>query len=204
MRLLLVCLLLGALPATGKDQPAEAPVVLYEKLEQKAPESVMSAMRAQLAEVMEPLGFQFEWRSLNAARGSEVVAELAVITFRGRCDTMGLTSRSIIPPALGWTHISDGVILPFSEVDCDRVRDFVQKSLLVEAQAVRDELFGRALARVLAHELYHVFAQTTHHVSCGVAKAAYTVSDLLNPEFEFEKLETGLFKKVAARREITP
>ncbi len=198
------CLLLGVMPATGSDQPAEAPVVLYEKFEKQAPESVLRAMRAELAEVMEPLGFRFEWRELKAAGGSDVVSELAVITFRGRCDTNGMMSRSIVPSALGWTHMSDGVILPFSEVDCDGVREFVQRELSPEPAKLRDELYGKALARILAHELYHVFANTTHHASCGVAKAAYSVTDLLSRNFQFEKLEPGFLRKLASRNVSAP
>jgi hypothetical protein len=200
----LVCLLLAALPAFGNDQPAEAPVVLYQKLEHAMAEPVMRALRSELAEIMKPLGYDFQWRSLDVTSAQEVVSELAVITFRGRCEVFGLGNRSVVPPALGWTHMSDGVILPFSEVDCDRVREFLQRELMRERAPVRDELFGKALARVLAHELYHVFAHTAHHVSCGVAKSSYSVSDLLSDEFEFEKLEPDLFRKIAARHELTP
>ncbi len=204
MRMLMWCLLLGVTPAIGSDQPVEAPVVLYEKFEKPASESVMRAMRAELSQVMEPLGFRFEWRELSAAGGADVVSELAVITFRGRCDTTGMVARTIVPSALGWTHMSDGVILPFSEVDCNRVRDFVQRVLAPETAKVRDELFGKALARVLAHELYHVFGNTTHHASCGVAKASYSVTDLLSRDFQFEKLEPGFLRKLAARHEVAP
>lgn len=204
MRPLLLCLLLGVVPGFGKDEPAVATVTLYEKFEQDAPQGVVVALRTELAELMEPFGMQLEWRSLAAAQGSEVVAELAVITFRGRCDAENLAPQSIVPQALGWTHVSDGMILPFSEVDCDRVREFVQKELATNPETVRKTMLGRALARVLAHELYHVFGQTAHHVSCGVAKAAYTVSDLMADSFLFEKLELDLFRKLVTRREATP
>jgi len=58
-----------------------------------------------------------------------------------------------------------------------------------EADYVRcDVVFGRAIARVLAHELYHVLARTESHAAKGVAQRALSGSDLaadqlgLNPE----------------------
>ena len=97
--------------------------------------------------------------------------------------------KEVHPGALGWTHVSDGAILPFSEIDCDRIRQFVQKELLYRKPAEREEIFGRAIARVVAHELYHIFANTHHHGSDGVAKAAYTVQELLSDDFVFEEAQ---------------
>ncbi len=54
----------------------------------------------------------------------------------------------------------------------------------------REGAYGRALGRVLAHELYHIFGNTTHHASEGVAKESYTVQDLLTEEFQFEAKES--------------
>ena len=42
---------------------------------------------------------------------------------------------------------------------------------------------GRALGRVLAHELYHIFANTTKHARAGIAKSCYTAPELLADEF---------------------
>jgi hypothetical protein len=49
-----------------------------------------------------------------------------------------------------------------------------------------DALYGRALARVLAHELFHVLAQTPHHAESGVAQSAVTGRSLLGFRFEFD------------------
>jgi len=85
--------------------------------------------------------------------------------------------------------VSDGMVLPFSDVDCDAIRGFLQKQLLSTPEAEREETFGRALGRVLAHELYHVLAGTSNHGACGVAKSGYTVGDLVAREFVFEAAE---------------
>ncbi len=135
---------------------------------------------------MAPIGLHFEWRSLSGVRGQEVSAELAVITFQGHCDMAGLSTRTTFSGALGWTHVSDGEILPFTDIACDRVREFVQRSLAGSNSEERQVRYGRALGRVLAHELYHIFAHTAHHAAWGVAKEAYSVGDLLNDVFQFQ------------------
>lgn len=119
-----------------------------------------------------------------------------MVNFKGRCDIGGLAASLTRSTALGWTHVSDGVILPFSDVDCDRIRAFVQKGLLSLPRKDREATFGRAMGRVLAHELYHVFANTARHGSCGVGKASYSVEDLLSPQFRFEERESRALRPV--------
>lgn len=187
MKTFTLYLALGILPAFGEPGGVQiAPITLYTSFQHEAPQAVLEALQDELEQIMAPMGFRFNWRSLSGVKGNEVSVELAVITFKGRCDVAGLLPRSVQPGALGWTHVSDGNILPFSDVDCDRVRSFVQGTLLTVSRDDREELFGRALGRVLAHELYHIFANTQKHGSCGVAKEAFSVQDLLSDDFQFE------------------
>jgi hypothetical protein len=194
---LFLCLALGILPVYGEEHwqapSVAATVSLYTQFHQKVPPKVVEALHEELGAIMAPAGMRFEWRSLAGPR-TEVSVELAVVTFKGRCDTGNLLSVRTVPGALGWTHVSDGTILPFSDVDCDRIRDFVQRDLLNVQPKERDATFGRALARVLAHELYHIFANTPKHSSCGVGKAFYTVQELLARHFRFEESESEMLR----------
>jgi hypothetical protein len=45
---------------------------------------------------------------------------------------------------------------------------------------------GRALARVIGHELYHILARTSQHPAAGIAKAAFSISDLTMPGLDFD------------------
>jgi hypothetical protein len=136
----------------------------------------------------------FEWRSLAGTNGSEVSVELAVIHFKGICDVAELAPVDGYPGPLGWTHISDGEILPFSDINCDGIRIFTQRDLLRVPEAQRQTVYGRAVARVLAHELYHIFAKTTKHAGWGIGKPAYSVKDLLSDKFQFQKKECDLLR----------
>jgi hypothetical protein len=194
LKLILFCLVLGVIPAAGDPKgAASAPIALYTQFQQEPPQDVLDALQEEVETIMAPIGLRFEWRSLNNVHGNEVSTELAVINVKGRCDIAGIVNRSKIDGALGFTHVSDGQILPFTEVNCDRVRNFVQAELLTFSADEREAAFGRALGRVVAHELYHVFANTAKHGS-GVAKESYSVRDLLCDDFQFEHRESVILK----------
>ena len=195
MRLVLFCLLAGVFPGWSETRGATfAPITLYTQFEQAPPEGVLEALQDEVESIMAPIGLRFEWRNLAKAGGHEVSAELAVVSFKGRCDTANLMTHSRFEGALGWTHVSDGQILPFTDVSCDRVREFAQAGLLAVQTADREEKYGRALGRVLAHELYHIFANTMRHGSTGVAKESYSVQDLLSDDFQFHAKESHMLQ----------
>ena len=153
----------GAFAETRSGRAVAAPVTVYTQFDQDYSQTSYEEMRAELASIMEPIGFRFEWRSLAAARGNEVSVELVVVNFKGKCQAEDIPPHSGAIGALGWTHMSDGAVLPFSDVDCDRIREFIRPQLAAYHQEQRTRLLGRAMGRVLAHELYHVFASTTMH-----------------------------------------
>jgi hypothetical protein len=150
----------------------------------------MDTMREELGVIMRPLGLDFTWRDLNSSHGNEVSVELVVVTFKGSCEMDGGMRVNGETGALGWTHMSDGAILPFSDIDCDKIRRFISPEVKNLDKADRDLAYGRAVGRVLAHELYHIFTNTTKHASWGVAKAYYTSKDLVATQFEFQEKDT--------------
>jgi len=195
VKLALFCLLAGVFPGWSETRGATfAPITLYTQFEHAPPAAVLEALQDEVESIMAPIGLRFEWRDLSRTQGHEVSAELAVVTFKGRCDTVGLMTHSKFEGALGWTHVSDGQILPFTDVACDRVREFLQSGLLTYHPEERDAKYGAALGRVLAHELYHIFANTARHGSMGVAKESYSVQDLLSVDFLFEAKESRMLR----------
>lgn len=198
----MVLLALAAAPGGTRPSarpPEVAPIALYTQFQQEPPPAVTEALRDELESIMAPMGFRFEWRSLANVQGNEIAVELAVLTFKGRCEVSGLLPRATNPGALGWTHVSDGNILPFSDIECDRIREFIQKDLLAVHPEEREDAYGRAVARVVAHELYHIFANTSHHGSFGVGKSAYTAQELLSDDFQFEAKESMALRNSKAR-----
>ena len=195
MKWLFLSLALAVLPAYGEQQGAElAPIALYTQFQQEPPAAVSGALRSTVESIMAPIGLSFEWRHSGEIGGIYVSVELAVVTFKGSCNLKGVRPNRITSGPLGWTHISNDVILPFAEIDCTAVRAFLDRELSYEGPERREFLFGRALGRVVAHELYHVFANTKHHSAEGVAREIYSVRDLLTDNFRFEEKESIALK----------
>ena len=181
-----LCLALLGWPVLGAELPAlKATVGLYVRFEQQPDGAAEETLQRELRAILAPVGFDFEWRSADES-ATEVWTDLAVVTFKGDCAAGDFVRKGRFHSGpLGWTHVSDGKILPFAEVDCDRIAAFLGPSLIHRPLPVRVKVFGRAVARVTAHELYHVFAQSAEHGSWGVAKAEFTTDELLSDTFRF-------------------
>lgn len=199
-----MCLALAAIPAFGGGRDVRnAPVTLYTEFQQVPPDSVLDAIQDELEQIMSPAGLHFAWHPLSDA-GGQVSAQLAVIHFKGQCDTDGLRPDSGYPGPLGWTHISDGEILPFIDVNCEGIRIFVQRDLLGFPSEARRFIFGRALARVLAHEFYHLLANTKAHARSGVAKAYYNAEELVSKTLHFGPKECESLRVKTAHLALEP
>jgi mono/diheme cytochrome c family protein len=123
-----------------------------------------------------------------------MASELAVVTFRGNCGIANLFTPATDSGPLGFTHMSGDAVLPFAEVDCERVRELLRKDLLHMRTEDGEAAFGRALGRVLAHELFHIFVGTKHHGSGGVAESAFTRGELLSDQFQFSTRDFRLLR----------
>jgi hypothetical protein len=177
-----------------------APVTLYTQFQKDPTAPLLASMQDELEVIMTPAGVHFDWHPLADA-GGRVSSQLAVIHFKGACNAADLRPDPGYPGPLGWTHVSDGEILPFIDVNCDGIRLFVQHDLIAMPAAEREETFGRAVARVIAHELYHLLANTKAHSGSGIGKAAYSVGDLLSKIFQFDKKERASLQLRAAHLE---
>jgi hypothetical protein len=194
--LLGLCLALLVRPASGSDNP----VVVYARTDSQLPAQIQEELRTEVGQIMADAGYQIEWRSLAALHRGETAAELAVVTFHGGCAAEDSARPPARSAALGWTHISDGVVLPFAEVDCDRVYALLAPRVKHMQPTARGRTFARALGRVVAHELYHIFTHGAPHGSSGVAKPVYGADELTTEHFAFASREADLLQRSGSAR----
>ncbi|PWU12290.1 MAG: hypothetical protein C5B51_00960 [Terriglobia bacterium] len=187
IKTLLLGLVLAAIPALGHDGAGS--IQLYIDFHQIPPDAVVNSVRNELARIMSPMGLVFNWSLLAENRGNGLSARLAVVRFKGQCDAANLTALNSRSGVLGWTYMTDGVIQPFTDIDCDSIRAFLGGDLATGPKEDHERTYGRAVGRVLAHELYHIFVKTARHSSRGVAKPYYSVQELLSRDFQFEQKE---------------
>ncbi len=178
--------LLGALPAIAADpEPSALPVGVYAQFQHEPPQTVLDAVHQEVGSIMAPIGLRMIWPSLDR-NASESWPSLAVVRFKGSCDTVDLSVYRPYPFVLGQTDIVDGKVIPFCNIYCNAIRAMLASRLTSLEPDQRGAAFGRAVGRVLAHELYHALAKTKHHGSRGVGEPAYSADNLLMDEFRFD------------------
>jgi hypothetical protein len=119
----------------------------------------------------------------------EVSVQVAVVHFKGECAVTDLSSYPAYPFTLGSTASNNGDILPFTDIYCNAIRAVIASQLLQLEPKDRAPIFGRAIGRVIAHELYHILAHTKHHGADGLAKRAWQPQELLAAAFRLNPKE---------------
>jgi len=171
-------------------------VTIYTRFARSASATSIEYMKAELHTVLPSL--RFEWRSLEAADGTEVADQLMVVKFTGSCESDVPVPLVAPSGALGWTYVTRGEVLPFADVDCDKIRELLGPHLAGASPLERGRILGRAMARVLAHELYHYLTKATGHASRGLAKPFYTGEDLAMEHLRFEDAQLDLIRQSCA------
>ena len=201
---LLALVLPAAAHAANASNPS--PVAVFLNFEEQPSASLLSAMRDEVSLIMGPAGLTFDWRTDRPAITGETFADLIVLNFRGDCNAFNggrppraerffAYSPEAQAAALASTATDGDRVLPFVAVECDQLRRFVTPSLYPADKV--DLVFGRAIGRVVAHEMYHIFAGTKHHGKSGVAQRSYRRTDLTSPLFRFTSDEAELLRSYA-------
>ena len=182
-RLALLALFCGSVAGQALADEASLTVVLRGE---RVSAPILSAMRREAEAAVQPSGVRIVWQSQDLP-GGEISGPVAIIQMRGQCRATADLHKtaSLEGEPLGQTHMVDGNVLPFADLLCDAVHRLVDLDLRRVRSSQREELLGRALGRVLAHELYHILARSTGHGSRGLGRSEQTSAELLAPGNSF-------------------
>ena len=102
------------------------------------------------------------------------------ILLRGDCRMAAPSSIPDQPRGpLGWVLMVNEQIQPFVYVDCDRLRQMLDRDLRDKTTAGRRRILARAISRIVVHEMTHIVSQSSLHGTSGLQKAHVSSSDLL-------------------------
>ena len=183
---------LSLLSSSAFADGAAPPIAVFMSFDAGSSPRAVEAMKQEVESLVRPSGFELSWRSLDSPRMEESFSDLVVVRFHGSCHMQGiqLIFSELGPESaggvLGSTKVTDGQVLPFSELECDRIRRSIAPLIIGNSPDERESLLGRAMGRVLAHELFHIFADTGKHGREGVAKASHSRKDLVSGSFAFD------------------
>ncbi len=193
-----------ALPASGTDPRSTKPsnITLLLKFDSDHSEQSIGEMKRELSKIMKETGIRFDFRMMSEIDQYPSFNGLVIVKFKGRCRMEPLPALLDERGPLAFTHTSDGEVLPFSEVACDRVRSSVTSALWGGSDRKNaDLLFGRALGRVLAHELYHIVANTGKHGTRGsVVQTSLSGAQLISDRLSLHDADVDRLRDQPAGR----
>ena len=180
----LVCATVLAIFGLSAPVMAASAVTLVLQFDHAYSTRSLDVMEHEVASIVSDSGIKVDWRLLSDVHSSDSFETLVVIHFHGACNM-----EPAPPPPLGdergyyaFTYVSDGAVLPFSDVECGKISNSIRPAMSKQQWRERDSMLGRALGRVLAHELFHMLAKTQHHADEGVTKSALSPAQLISKE----------------------
>lgn len=180
-----LCCLVTVLSFPAFAQGVRVEVLLHN--DNGTPDLILGEMKSELSALMERAGFEIEWLAMPVSNAA-VAGDLVVVEFRGSCEAPSALIRRSRIVQMGSSAVADGKVLPFSWVDCTAVAQLIEPHMTHEQRARRELVYGRATARVLAHEFYHVLGRTLTHTASGLTKARLEPRDLLGERAEYGKV----------------
>jgi len=163
----------------------------------------LNSMQSEIREILGPAQLDLSFQRVTEPL-THTFRKIVIVRFRGVCQgkthRVGMELNEATPadfPALGRTIVSGGRVLPFVQVYCDEVREFVPFSSGQSAARI----FGRALGRVVAHELYHALLATRDHSRTGVARFAQSPLDLTRDKLALDNHSIDRLRELYPQKE---
>lgn len=158
----------------------EAALVL--RSSETVPPLVIQQARKELRRLAISVPLSVSWHLRDP--GGQVRGRLVSVRLHGGCAGTGSSASQEWGP-LATARSQDGRVQPFVDVYCDRIEAVIAAQVRNYQPLMRQVHFARALARVLAHELYHVLTGTHVHTDEGLTKARLSGAELTANRADF-------------------
>lgn len=158
----------------------------------------VSEMQVEAQRIVKAAGIHLDWTT--AAQASErTFPDLVFVKFKGACVVRpDPTYYGELGPPLGplaFTYETDGAVQPFSQVYCDKVAASVRSAMWGGDFGRADVLMGRALGRVLVHELVHILTRSGEHAHTGVEQKALSGQQLISASLSLSPIDLEELKQ---------
>lgn len=195
------CLLASVqLQAGPRDISPSLPVTVLLDFVEASPSVSLTKIKKTFDRVFANSPIQVEVKLKSAVQSESQNGELLVFTMKGRCIAEALPVGALPDDrgALAMAYTTDGTILPFGEVRCDKLRASLERMYGRGQLPAHSAALELAIAHVLAHEIYHMLASSAAHTKTGVTKQSLSPqdlvsSDLLIPAGANEALRKAIF-----------
>ena len=179
MRTLLLLAGLVAMPASALD------LTVLLDIEQAHSQRALVEMRKELAKVFRPTHVNIDVRLRQDVKPEETYNDVVLVKLKGTCRMQNFAALMDERGPFAWTHTVDGKILPFSEVACGHIARSIQQAM-GDRVVDGERMLGRAIARVMAHEIVHMVGKSASHSQAGVFRHALSGSQLIADKLELD------------------
>lgn len=153
----------------GSEKPM-GPIPVQLLLRTEMTGRAVEQLRDEVDEIFAPAGIRFDWRSAGTEARVRVIVEP-----RPRYKVITGCSRDLHDHRLGNARPATRTVTLWTEqVARGAAGDWYSR----DPPSVSDDILGRALGRVLAHELGHLFLGLRDHRSRGLMKSAFKYREL--------------------------
>ncbi len=194
---------IAALLAASTSIQADEPLRIGIRLQtpSQMPQSLIKALRRETERHWRFPGLKLHWHDVKRPCDG-MDHRLVVVELRGGCSLHRFPGEQPARP-LGYTHVSDGRVLPFIEIDCAAVAASVSRVTPESAAFLNTDVYARALAAVLTHEMIHALTESKTHFEAGVMQPQLTPRDLTGPDLSIapetiDELEEALGVNLAS------
>ena len=174
------CLLTTVGLCVGNPSPDPQPVTVLVEFTGKRSATSLDALKSELQTILSDSHLQIDLQLRNNWPDAPVSGDLLLFKMKGTCtmNAMPVGALSDERGPLAMTHSVNGELLPFGEVECDRVRTALQRTVGRGNPEAHQTEYGIALARVMAHEIYHMLEKSAAHTKDGLSKEALSSVEL--------------------------
>jgi len=180
--------------ATG----SHAPLTVLIDFESPHSDASLNSMRASLSQLLSPGHMTVEVQLKSDLSEHAQFGELVIFKMKGSC-----TLTTSAPPQplydergpLALAYTSEGQVLHFGEVECDRVRNSLQRILGHNASLKNQQAYGSALAVVMAHEVYHMLGNERNHTHKGLTKPELSAAELMDSRMAISSVAIDTIEK---------
>jgi hypothetical protein len=184
------------LGASATMRPPDALTVVLDIKDHHYSRGSLTAMESETQRIFADTGMKLEWRLKELLPDHAEFPNVVLFTMTGSC-RMDMTPPLIDERGpLAFAYTSDGEVLPFGEVRCDRIKASLQSSPYPGNGRNLDALFGIALGRVMAHELYHMLSDEKDHTQKGVTRGSLRADELVSGT---ANLDPSALARIASR-----
>ena len=189
-RLTLVLFALSSILRAAEGLKTPVPFTILVDFEKPHSSQSFEAMRLELESLLRPVGLKFNLQLRDQMAEAQQFADLVLFKMKGSCimDSLPIGALSDERGPLAMAYASDGEVLHFGEVECDRIRESLSRAGGRFPSGDIQSTLGRALGLVIGHELYHMLANSTKHTKNGVTKESLSARELLSGELTLPAL----------------